>query len=213
MSEKYQFFNGLKFTRDDKTGYYLNSTNRLRIHRAVWEYFNGPIPDGFHVHHKDGDKSNNSIENLELMKAGEHLHYHGTHLTNEQLKARRQNMDKKARPAASAWHGSKSGKEWHKVHYEQFKDVLHKKYPYTCSQCGSSFEAEAGAKFCSNKCKSAWRRHSGIDDVDRECKYCGGIFHVNKYSKSETCSRSCANRLKAQRRRNQQANVDYVCGV
>ena len=43
MSEKYQYFNGLKFTRDDKTGYYLNSTIRKRMHRYVWEFYNGQI--------------------------------------------------------------------------------------------------------------------------------------------------------------------------
>ena len=56
---KFAYFNGLKFTRDDKTGYYLNSTIRKRLHRCVWEYYNGEIPKGYHIHHKDNDKSNN----------------------------------------------------------------------------------------------------------------------------------------------------------
>ena len=43
--EKYQYYNGLKFTRDEKTGYYLNATNRIRMHRYVWECINGPIPE------------------------------------------------------------------------------------------------------------------------------------------------------------------------
>lgn len=41
MAEKYQFFDGKKFTRDDKTGYYLCSTGdennvrkRMQIGRA-----------------------------------------------------------------------------------------------------------------------------------------------------------------------------------
>src|SRR5271156_4742626 len=25
--------------------------------RAVWEYFKGPVPDGYRVHHKNGDPS------------------------------------------------------------------------------------------------------------------------------------------------------------
>ena len=59
MSSKYQYFNGLKFTRDDKTGYYLNSTIEKRMHRYVWEFYNGPIPKGYDIHHKDEDKANN----------------------------------------------------------------------------------------------------------------------------------------------------------
>ncbi|MGP6175397.1 HNH endonuclease signature motif containing protein [Corynebacterium sp. A21] len=32
----------------------------------VWEAFNGPIPDGQHVTHIDGDKNNNRLINLKL---------------------------------------------------------------------------------------------------------------------------------------------------
>ena len=31
MSEKFQFFDGRKFTRDDKTGYYLCSTQNEKM--------------------------------------------------------------------------------------------------------------------------------------------------------------------------------------
>ena len=77
MAEKYQFFDGKKFTRDDKTGYYLCSTGdennvRKRMHVYVWEYFNGPISKGYHIHHIDGDKSNNDIQNLQMLSATEH---------------------------------------------------------------------------------------------------------------------------------------------
>ena len=69
MADKYQYFDGRKFTRDDATGYYLCSTKdkhgiRKRMHVYMWEYFNGPVPDGCHVHHMDEDKGNNSIENF-----------------------------------------------------------------------------------------------------------------------------------------------------
>ena len=38
------------------------------VHRIVWETANGcKIPPGFHVHHQDGNKSNNSIFNLSLV--------------------------------------------------------------------------------------------------------------------------------------------------
>ena len=36
------------------------------IHRLVWEEFNGVIPKGLQINHKDGNKSNNHIDNLEL---------------------------------------------------------------------------------------------------------------------------------------------------
>jgi sugar lactone lactonase YvrE len=71
--QKYQHFNGIKFTRDEKTGYYLNSTIRKRLHRYVWEFYNGKIPEGYQIHHKDKDKSNNDISNLELMPFSAHV--------------------------------------------------------------------------------------------------------------------------------------------
>jgi hypothetical protein len=41
-------------------------------HRQVWEDNIGEIPKGFFVHHKDGNKRNNNITNLELVNRIEH---------------------------------------------------------------------------------------------------------------------------------------------
>lgn len=54
-------------------------TGKLRrefVHRLVWMEHNGPIPEGFHVHHKDGDKTNNEISNLELLSDSMHAREH-----------------------------------------------------------------------------------------------------------------------------------------
>lgn len=40
-------------------------------HRLVWRHFNGPIPDGLTVNHKDGAKKNNRPTNLELATVSE----------------------------------------------------------------------------------------------------------------------------------------------
>ena len=37
-------------------------------HVLVWVYFNGKIPEGYYVRHKDGNPSNNKIENLYIEK-------------------------------------------------------------------------------------------------------------------------------------------------
>lgn len=193
--DKYIYFDGLKFTRDDKTGYYLNSTIRKRLHRYVWEYHNGEIPKGYHVHHADHDKSNNDISNLVLVNPSEHASYHGDIRAETEREKIIENLDKNARPKASEWHRSEEGREWHKKLYEETKEKLHEKTELTCEQCGDTFEGIKRSRFCSNKCKAKWRRDSGIDDEVRNCEYCGKEFTVNKYSKAKCCSRTCSNRL------------------
>jgi hypothetical protein len=41
-------------------------TRNVRKHRMVYEYFYGPIPDGYVINHLDGNKTNNAILNLEM---------------------------------------------------------------------------------------------------------------------------------------------------
>lgn len=42
-------------------------------HRLVWNYFNGPIPSGLEVNHKDRDKSNNHPDNLEVISHAQNI--------------------------------------------------------------------------------------------------------------------------------------------
>jgi hypothetical protein len=47
------------------------------MHRVVAEQMlNRPLAKGEIVHHKDGDKWNNSPENLEIMSQSEHIKLH-----------------------------------------------------------------------------------------------------------------------------------------
>ena len=62
ISETKQEFNGVVYY---KCGEYYQRKG-IRLHREVWKYHNGEIPKGYHVHHIDSNKNNNSIDNLEL---------------------------------------------------------------------------------------------------------------------------------------------------
>ena len=194
--DKIVYFNGLKYVRDDATGYYLNSTTRKRLHRAVWEYHHGEIPKGWQVHHVDGDKSNNDISNLLLVPKSIHATYHSQIKIAEHYDEIIQNLIDNAVPASKEWHKSDEGRNWHKLHYEKMKEKLYVKREFVCENCGKTFIAQNNKhnRFCSNACKSAYRRHSGIDDVVKTCPVCGKEFKSNKYAKKETCSRGCANR-------------------
>jgi hypothetical protein len=45
-------------------------------HRRIWEKHYGQIEKGYVIHHKDFDKKNNSIENLECLTKKEHGEKH-----------------------------------------------------------------------------------------------------------------------------------------
>ena len=42
-------------------------------HRVIWYYFNGEIPKGYEIGHKDCDPSNNSLDNLYLCSHKENM--------------------------------------------------------------------------------------------------------------------------------------------
>lgn len=185
--------NGYSFRKDKKTGYYLSckpiGKRRKRLHVYLWELVYGEIPKGYEIHHKDHNKDNNNIENLELLTKREHIARHKEEMTEEQRQAKRINLIVNALPKASEWHKSAEGRNWHKQNYEKAKENLHLKKIFVCELCGKSYIAEVTGnnKFCSNACKSAYRRKSGVDNVERKCVCCGKGFITNKYSPAKYC--------------------------
>jgi len=68
---------GEKYTLREN-GYMAKTTDRREyLHRNVWKDHNGPIPDGHDIHHKDENKLNNNIGNLEILTTKEHGEIHG----------------------------------------------------------------------------------------------------------------------------------------
>lgn len=119
------------------------------LHRKVWMDNNGAIPKDHYVHHRDGVKTNNKIENLELV------------------------------------HQKKHGID----HYNS-REPIEKK----CDCCADTFKTKTRRKadrFCSNKCKSKWRRDNKVDHIEKNCTHCGVAFFSNKYDKGIYCSKSC----------------------
>lgn len=47
------------------------------VHRLVWEAFNGPIPEGMEVNHINEIKTDNRLENLNLMTKKENVNWGG----------------------------------------------------------------------------------------------------------------------------------------
>lgn len=184
-------YNGRNYRRDKRTGYYLNAGTHKRLHVAVYENEVGEIPKGYVVHHLDQNKDNNTKENLVLMTNVEHVRLHGSLLTDERREQMRDNLINNAIPAAREWHGTDEGKAWHGEHAKQTWANWETR-SYKCDYCGTEFETRnhyspASHRFCSNKCKSAFRRASGVDNVVKICERCGNEYTANKYTKTRFC--------------------------
>ena len=194
-TRKFVLYRGEKFWLQT-TGRYFQSGRKdakeRLLHRRIWTDRRGPIPAGYVVHHKDGDWTNNSIGNLELVLGSEHARHH----KRERLakpggaEENREWLDR-ARVAAAQWHRSDAGVAWH---VEHGKRTWAKRNAVTCKceRCGASFKSfwPDKARFCSSACaQSVYFR--GYFTEERKCAWCGKPFMANRHRKTACCSRAC----------------------
>lgn len=144
-------------------GYFKADYDRygsITMHRYVWQKHNGKIARGMHVHHIDGDKSNNCIENLELLSASDHSTHHGG--TNPWVGSdANKRQIASVRELAKAWHSSPEGLAWHSKNGRKAWENR----PTTtkqCCECGANYETfyPVKSKFCGKNCKAKatyWR--------------------------------------------------------
>ena len=198
MEKQYQSFLGRNFyLRED--GYFVSGPYKAGsryLHRAVWEHYYGPIPKGFCIHHRDGDKGNNALSNLELLPAGKHATLHlKKRIAADPEKARLQGMLLMRK--AAEWrrdNPEKASALARKIGFAGYETrKLMPKTKKVCIHCGKEYEVLYGShgKFCTKACQSAYRRKSGVDNEERECVVCGNKFSINKYAKTKTCSKDC----------------------
>lgn len=57
--------------------YYRTQKKQFELSHLIYETFKGSIPKGFHVHHLNGRKNINCVQNLALMSIHDHLRMHG----------------------------------------------------------------------------------------------------------------------------------------
>ena len=109
-----QYFNGKPFRKHKGERYYSNG--RTRMHRYVWEFYNGKIPKGYDIHHKDGNTDNNTIENLECITEEEHNRKHAEERKLRGVSEKQRQHLAHIQELAKQWHASPEGLEWHRQH-------------------------------------------------------------------------------------------------
>ena len=150
-----RFFKGrILKTSNDKNGYQLVTLSyngkriTKKVHRLVWEAFNGEIPEGMQVNHINEDKTDNRLENLNLMTPKENINW-GISLKR---RAERQRNDKRSKPVLQF----------------TLDGVLVKEWPST-KECGRNGFNQSAVSAC---CRGKLKTYKGyIWKYKNECRF------------------------------------------
>ncbi len=150
-----QYFDGNLYRLWPKERYFSRGGSRL--HRDVWVAAFGPIPDGCHIHHRDGDSANNRLSNLECIASGEHL----SKEWERRHSGKAVHFTASARHAAAEWHRSEAGRAWHRRHARRSKGWKKwKREDRPCVHCGTIIHNALvrkqghSQKYCTETCKA-----------------------------------------------------------
>ena len=147
-----QYYNGKTYKLYQGERYFSKGTKRL--HRVVWEHHKGEIPKGYDIHHVDGNKHNNRIENLNLVRSSFHQKMEGKKRFKENPEFAKE-FQSKGVEKAKEWHRSEDGKAWHSecgkrgwINRERFKK--------NCEQCSKEYDTPfpMRSKYCHDNCKA-----------------------------------------------------------
>jgi hypothetical protein len=193
-------YNGKKYRASGTNSkyYYADSyesgkRKKEALHRRIYSDNFGGIPDGFDVHHLDGNTENNNPDNLKCIKRSIHRSSHQKErMLNPIYKQNAINALDENRDKSKEWHRSDEGKKWHTQHgisSWKSRDKIKKQ----CKLCQKEFETFLErSQFCSNKCWQRNRYKEKTDFETRICVQCGKEFEVRKNEKCTSCSRKCS---------------------
>ena len=148
----FQIHFGKKFYKQ-KFGYWVHKIKDQSVlaHRWVWENHKGRIPDEMDIHHIDGNKDNNEINNLKMLSRSDHRK---EHWTDSNLRQQCEKQLNSVRPLE--WLKSEEGK---KSVSEKGKEIwkARKTHIIICENCGQEKEFKRLARFCCKTCYMKWR--------------------------------------------------------
>lgn len=168
---------------------------KKRLHVFIWEWNNGKVTPGYHVHHIDGNFNNNELNNLACIKGSEHMSEHNKNVSPE-LNALRIKVLRDSDLKAREWHKSEAGHEWHK---QQFAKSIGSDEITKCKECGNEFQkVTKRSMFCSRRCKNRYiardaRRRYTTKKI-AICEVCSKEFKPIPNNAGRFCSNECYQR-------------------
>ncbi|MBR1580217.1 MAG: HNH endonuclease [Selenomonadaceae bacterium] len=191
LDDKHQRFDGMTFGLR-QSGHY---SAHIPLHCAIWSYFNGEIPIGCVIHHRDLNPDNNELDNLQLMTDSDHKKLHGALKSVEGKKDGAPSHEKDPVRSQAVM------LQWQRRKAEE--NLIEK----VCLNCGNTFKTPfARTRYCSHKCARQFRNRKdddaklASDEFRGEdgriykkgiCEYCGKEFVYLRKRRSKCCSQSC----------------------
>lgn len=200
LDDTHQEFLGVVYHQNSK-GYFLHNDSLL--HRVVWEFFFGEIPDGYEIHHRDHNPANNQIENLQCLTKSEHHKLHAAAMSKIEIVCPVCGKIFLARANRPAKFCSQH------CRFKQ-KYVPAQKEKRICEWCGQEFETSSKslARFCSHHCShQAWLAQL----TEGTCVICGKQFSFPRGTPRKTCSKECADILLQRSRARNTELVERHC--
>lgn len=133
--------------------------HQCSIHRAVFSYYFGDIPDNFVIHHIDENKSNNDISNLQLLSQVEHRKIHRP--KGYKMACHSNIKIFVCRVCGKNFSSMNNGRNCYCSEKCRLKgNYKHRQKEFICEQCGQKFlSARNNVRFCSPKCRNEYRYH------------------------------------------------------
>lgn len=187
INEKHQRFDGVTYFKI-KNGHYQRA---ISIHRAVWHYYHGDIPEGCEIHHDNENPADNLVVNLVLTTKSEHSQIH--HPKNFQI-GTKQIVSLSCELCGKEYCAYDTGSN------RYCPDCRKKPVRKICPVCGKFFNAiSKNTHYCSRSCAGKARGEKPREV--RQCPICGKLFDVQKCSKKKFCGRNCAAKYRCQNRK------------
>ena len=184
IDEIHQKFDGVIYTTRDSNHY----AKSRQLHRVIFAYYYGDIPDGYVIHHVDHNKANNDISNLQCLTKGEHQTLHNNNAQNQQFTCK---YCGKVIPFNKRGKKTFCSQKCHSAWYKENASVLEER---KCKRCGKTFTAFPWQErqYCSKSCsaKAHWLAEQARKSF-AVCPTCGKSFK-KKRNTQQFCSRKCS---------------------
>lgn len=207
VDDTHQSFNGNIFYKNQSGHFNAN----YAIHRAIWFYYYGAIPINYEIHHKDSNKANNDISNLQLLTKSEHKSLHNKEVIPKKCICENCGKEFFTTNTGLTKFCSK------KCFNENYKKSEENKEIRECVICGKKFKVfkYSVAKCCSLSCISELALKSLHKTpkvfLEKTCPVCGKIFRTKR--NATFCSKKCyISHKKLQSEKNTLEKVCPVCG-